>query len=213
MNNERILIFGDSYSTYSGYVPEGYAVYYPAENIPDVDGVEKTWWGMLTLETNSKIILNNSWSGSTVCNVGYSGDCSKTNSFIHRLEVLIESGFFAENVLTRVFVFGGTNDSWTGNACGEEQYSNWTQEDLKRVLPGYGYFIHRLLDVVPKEKIHIILNSELRENITDGIINICAHHDITCTRLTDIEKIGGHPTYKGMCAIKDQVLKNDCTPN
>lgn len=28
MNFGKVIIFGDSYSTYSGYIPEGYAVYY-----------------------------------------------------------------------------------------------------------------------------------------------------------------------------------------
>ena len=28
MNFGNVMIFGDSYSTYSGHIPEGYAVYY-----------------------------------------------------------------------------------------------------------------------------------------------------------------------------------------
>ncbi len=111
MKNENILIFGDSYSTYEGYIPEGYLFYYPREDQITVRDASKTWWKMLETETESKIVLNNSWSGSTICNTGYNGDCSKTNSFIFRLSQLIDGDFFKENNIDRVFVFGATNDS------------------------------------------------------------------------------------------------------
>ena len=94
MKNEKIMIFGDSYSTFEGYIPEGYAVYYPRADVTDVS---KTWWYMLAEETASEIVLNNSWSGSTICNTGYSGDCSKSSSFIFRLTKLIDEGFFRKN--------------------------------------------------------------------------------------------------------------------
>ncbi len=208
MYNEKIMIFGDSYSTYAGYIPKGYAVYYPHTNIPSVDDVSKTWWHMLASETGSKVILNNSWSGSTVCNTGYSGDCSKTSSFIFRLSQLIENGFFSENEIGRCFVFGGTNDSWSGNSCGELKFSDWTEDDLRSVLPGISFFAHKLLSVVDKEKIHFIINTELRAEISSGIEEICKHYGLKYTRLSEIEKINGHPDFKGMCEIKDQILKS-----
>ncbi len=208
MKNERILIFGDSYSTFKGYIPEGYAVYYPCEGHVTVDDVSKTWWQMLLTETDSKLILNNSWSGSTICNTGYSGDCSKTSSFICRLEKLIESGFFEKNELDRVFVFGGTNDSWSKNACGELMFDSWIADDLFRVLPGICYFTHKLLSVVSKEKVHIIINTGLGDEITNGLLGICEHYDLKYTKLHDIDKLSGHPTFAGMTAIKDQILSD-----
>ena len=82
----NVLIFGDSYSTYEGDIPEGYAVYYSGhrEKDPDISSVEKTWWGRLLSDTDSRLIQNNSWSGSTIGYTGYVGDCSKTSSFIYR---------------------------------------------------------------------------------------------------------------------------------
>ncbi len=208
MNQEKILIFGDSYSTYEGYIPEGYATYYPKTNELNVCDVTHTWWKMLAEETDSDIIMNNSWSGSTICNTGYSGDCSATSSFIHRLDVLIETGFFVKNKIDRIFVFGGTNDSWSGNLCGELKFSDWTVSDLKLILPGICFFIDKLQSVVSKEKIHIIINTELRDDICNGILDICKHYDINYTMLNHIEKIEGHPTYKGMIQIKNQILNN-----
>ncbi len=205
MKNESILIFGDSYSTYAGYIPVGYAVYYPSGEELGVLDVSQTWWHMLASETDSDILLNNSWSGSTICNTGYDGDCSATSSFIFRLSQLIDNGFFADNNIDRVLVFGGTNDSWTGNACANVMFADWTADDLFRVLPGISYFTHKLQTVVPADKIHFIINTELRPEISQGIADICDHYGISYTALTDIDKIWGHPTAKGMVQIKEQV--------
>ncbi len=208
MKNEKILIFGDSYSTYKGYVPERYPVYYPTESHPDVDDVSKTWWYMLASETKSEVVLNCSWSGSTICNTGYKGDCSRTSSFIYRLNQVIDSGFFTDSQVDRVFIFGGTNDSWTGNECGKIMFSDWTEADLRYILSGISFFIDKLQKFVSSDKFHFIINTELRPEVKSGIIEICNHYQIAFTELSDIDKVEGHPTYQGMSEIKRQVLDN-----
>ncbi len=207
MRNEKILIFGDSYSTFQGYIPEGYACYYPREANGSVNDVSQTWWHMLAAETDSEIVLNNSWSGSTICNTGYQGDCSKTSSFICRLEKLIDSGFFKENQIDRVLVLGGTNDAGTGNTRGKPKFSDWTEEDLRLVLPGVSYFMHRLSGVVAPERIHVILNSMcLCNGLLESFQEICAHCGLSSTVLPEIETKDGHPTVDGMKVIKNCVL-------
>ena len=97
MNFGKVLIFGDSYSTFEGYIPEGYAFYYPPSlsTRPSLPDVNFTWWKALINETASTLILNNSWSGSTMGYTGYNGaDTSKTSSFITRLRKLTLEGFF-----------------------------------------------------------------------------------------------------------------------
>ena len=96
----KVLIFGDSYSTYTGYVPEGYACYYPPTNLerPSLGGVNETWWHSLISETSSELILNDSWSVSTVVYYGYGrADTPKTSSFINRLNKMISNEFFEKN--------------------------------------------------------------------------------------------------------------------
>ena len=87
MNFKNTLIFGDSYSTYAGHIPEGYAVYYSGKRAtpPDLEDVSETWWHRLITETGSTLVRNDSWSGSTICYTGYNNtDCSETSSFICR---------------------------------------------------------------------------------------------------------------------------------
>ena len=108
LNN--VIIFGDSYSTYLGHIPQGYAVYYSGrrETPPDLEDVSQTWWHQVISEADGKLVQNNSWSGSTICYTGYGcTDRSKSSSFIYRLNKLADEGFFKKNKIDTVFVFGG----------------------------------------------------------------------------------------------------------
>ena len=41
MLNTKVSILGDSYSTFSGYIPQGYPSWYPTNTFTKV---ESTWW-------------------------------------------------------------------------------------------------------------------------------------------------------------------------
>ena len=60
MENKNIFIIGDSYSTYKGYIPEGYSCYYSNErtDAPIIKGVEKTWWKILAKENDLKFAVD-----------------------------------------------------------------------------------------------------------------------------------------------------------
>ena len=143
------IILGDSYSTFANYVPDGYEVYYFEEGRPetDVTKVSQTWWYQVVAEANLNLVLNNSWSGSTIGYTGYNNtDCSQSSSFIYRFNELIEQGFFDKNKVDTVFVFGGTNDSWSDAPLGTIKYENWENNDLYSVLPAICYFFKALKD-------------------------------------------------------------------
>ena len=59
---KKISILGDSISTYEGYVGSNPS-YYPSS---DVTSVDDTWWKQIIERLNGKLLVNNSWSGSTV---------------------------------------------------------------------------------------------------------------------------------------------------
>ena len=212
LNN--VLIFGDSYSTFGGYIPEGFRIYYDV--VPDKTGdinrgtdlndVTQTWWYQVIEQTGSTLIQNNSWSGSTVCYTGYEGDCSRTSSFIYRLEKLEQDGFFDDNKIDTVFIFGGTNDCWAGDLLGDVQLSDWKREDLFSFLPAYCYMLHRLKEILPDAEILCIGNCDLKDEFMAGIKDACAACGVKFIQLTDIEKISGHPTVAGMKQITGQIL-------
>ena len=108
MKNNTIIL-GDSYSTFASFIPDGYLSYYSENERPetDVTKVSQTWWFQVMEAANLNLVLNNSWSGSTIGYTGYNNsDCSESSSFIYRLKQLIEDGFFEKNEIHKVFVFG-----------------------------------------------------------------------------------------------------------
>ena len=209
MSNNTI-IFGDSYSTFEKFVPDGYAIYYSEKERPetDVTKVVQTWWHQVVTEADLNLILNNSWSGSTIGYTGYNNtDCSQSSSFIYRLNKLIEQGFFDENKIDTVFVFGGTNDSWADAPLGTIKYENWETDDLYSVLPAICYFLKILKDKLPKAEIYCLINTELKPEIAEGMRNACQMYGVTAISFDSIDKRCGHPTIKGMQDIKNTVLK------
>ena len=83
-----VAVLGDSYSTFDGYIPEGNAAWYfthpQGEN--DVVRVEDTWWHRFCAAGGYELVLNESWSGSTICNTGYDSVPCPTWSFIARMK-------------------------------------------------------------------------------------------------------------------------------
>ena len=205
----NVLIFGDSYSTFKGFVPHGFAIYYAEDQRLEsgVTQVSRTWWHQVVTEADLNLVLNNSWSGSTIGYTGYNNtDCSKTSSFIYRLKQLIENGFFTENKIDTVFVFGGTNDSWSNAPLGEIKYSDWEEDDLFFVLPAICYFLNLIKVTLPKAKIYCLINTEIKPEIDSCLKNACEKYGITPVAFHKIDKIHDHPTVQGMKDIKEQVL-------
>ncbi len=206
---KNALIIGDSYSTFRGYVPEGYEVYYAEELIRETDltRVCDTWWYQVMEEGGFHLLLNESWCGAPIGYRGYDGeDCSRTSSFIYRLRCMKEQGFFRDNEIHSVFVFGGTNDCWCQAPLGELQLAAWREEDLYFVLPALCCFFKELRDCVPDAQIYCLINNGLKPDITQGMLLACKHHNMIPVTFDHIDKMGDHPTIRGMKEIKTAVM-------
>ena len=167
----NVFILGDSYSTFEGYIPEGYIHYYSRADREetDVNAVGQTWWKKLLDDTESNLILNCSYSGTTVCNTGYDGEDYSDKSFVARLDKLIDGGFFKENNIDTFFIFGGTNDTWSGAPVGELMYDGWSKADLYNALPAFCYMLSRVKENV-SARVVVILNDILKDEITVGTL-------------------------------------------
>jgi len=158
----------------------------------------------LAAENNLNIVLNDSFSGSTICNT-VRETLTIESSFISRINKYIAENFFEENEINTMFIFGGTNDSWIGAPVGNLKYSDWTSDELNCVLPAFCYLIDRAKKVV--QDIIVIINTDLKEEITTGFIEACEKNEVKYLRLKDIDKENGHPTESGMKQISKQVTE------
>ena len=203
-----LSILSDSYSTFKKWIPEGYATWYSedgntAEN--DVPNVTYTWWWKLLKETGMSLLVNSSYSGSTVCNTGYSGADSSRSSFITRMKKDIGED---KNISCKpdvIIILGGTNDSWADSPIGNLKYDGWTDEDLKQFSPAFCYMLHYLKLWNPGCRIINVINEELKTEIESAMTEACTYNNVECLKLSGIEKQNGHPSINGMEAIKNQI--------
>ena len=206
------LIIGDSYSTYEGYIPKGYVAYYTPEGKgPEYPAtkmeLDQTWWRLMLAETKATLVENNSWSGSTIGYTGYEGrDCSMTSSFIYRYRQLRGEGFFEKNKIDTLFVFGGTNDSWSDAPLGEVKFDGFVEKDLYNVLPAICYFIKTLKAQLPDTRVIFIANCNIKEEIVSCMRAAAEKFGAELIELSGVDKLCGHPTPLGMKNICDQVI-------
>ncbi|MBQ9069816.1 MAG: hypothetical protein IJY23_00510 [Clostridia bacterium] len=203
----NVLIIGDSYSTFKGFNPDGYAYWYPqCESKPpktDVEKVSETWWHQLISETESNLILNESYSGSTVCST--ERESIPGTHFNLRADRMISNGFFKKNRIDTIFIFGGTNDSWIDSPIGDIKYDQITEDDIKMILPAFSALISKLKAASPNSRIIPLINCDIKNAVADGFEEICRHYELTYIKFETIDKLFGHPNRKGMKQIKDAV--------
>lgn len=205
----KVFILGDSYSTFEGYIPKEYAFYYSAisRNETDVVKVDDTWWYPMLLETNSTMVLNCSYSGTTICHTGYDGEDCSNRSFVARFDCLAESGFFKENKIDTFFLFGGTNDSWANSPLGELKYSDWTKEDMYSTFPAFCYLLDKIKLNLPDTNIICIINDYVKKTIIENFQTACDKYGVKWILLHNIDRHRGHPTIAGMKELKRQVIE------
>lgn len=203
----NLVILGDSYSTFSGYVPEDSLAWYSSEykENTDVFKVEETWWHRFVEKTGANLVRNQSASGSAICYTGWSG-YQPDYSFIGRFEKLINEGIFEDNHIDTLIFFGGTNDNWIPSPLGEIKHEKITDEDKKCVLPAICYLFDKIAKNLPGTQVIVLINDLLSDAIADTLENEAVRNGFKPLRLENIDKTDGHPNIKGMTQISEQLI-------
>jgi len=202
----RVTIFGDSYSTFEGWLtPDtNESWYFTADNPSrdknnDVTAVEQTWWWQVIDQMGMKLEKNNSYSGSTVGYYGYQNENYQPRSFNTRVADLGEPDIILSCCIT--------NDSWTGEKVGEYKYANWTENDMWYFRPAMARLCATLRLNYPCAKVYFILNTDLKPEHSESMRVICRHYGLPLIELHDIDKQDGHPSQKGHKAFAEQVIE------
>ncbi len=208
---DTFSIIGDSYSSFKGYMANANAAtWYPASDhnkndTNDVENVEQTWWYKFANNYNSRLLENNSWSGSTISYDGYSEglEDGKETSFIQRMSLLTTPQL--------ILIYGGTNDSWVAgdtkrdDFLGEYKYSDFSESDFIYFRPALAYLLDKLKHKHIGAKIIFMLNASLN-NIKESVNEICAHYEIGVCEVFNIDLAHSHPTENGMNSIAEQLI-------
>lgn len=148
---KTVSILGDSISTYQGWIPEGYACFYPDPD-NDIKDVSQTWWMQVIQNTGMRLLVNGSWSASTVC-----GDSRAENSGAgcssHRIVDLMGNTGTVPDV---ILVYMGINDFFhsidLGSFSGTATYRN--DHYIWDFTEGYELMLQKLQAVYPTSKIY-----------------------------------------------------------
>lgn len=203
----NFAVFGDSYSTFEGYIPENYLIWYgPTRNEQNgVLRVEQTWWYPIATAEGNHLVFNNSYSGSTICNTGYESRYCPDSSFVGRMKAFSGHG----EDLDTVFLLAGTNDTWANSPIGEPTDKAWdeyTDDELRTVLPATYCLLGYLRATLPKTRIVILINDYLKDPIKEALHRGGEEYRCDVIDLPDISRLGGHPTADGMREIREAIF-------
>lgn len=147
---KNISVFGDSISTFDGYNPDGYKIFYNEEKQcqAGLKQVTDTWWQTVIDFFGAKLLVNNSWSGSRVTKLpGYvemfpSACSDERTSSLHIGEIKPDC----------IFVFLGTND-WAFGARTGNETRNLVEDDNEVFEEAYDSMLKKLKVNYPKSEI------------------------------------------------------------
>jgi lysophospholipase L1-like esterase len=203
----KISILGDSISTYFGYVPQGNRSYYGEGGEhpeADIGSVDNTWWKKLAAYHGYEIEVNQSSSGSPVCNTGYHGSDATNVSYLRRMYNIGNPDV--------IVIFGGTNDWAAGVPIGNYKFNNWTADDLKTYRPAFAYMLDYLQTEHPDARIYVLVNTRIGDSVPLSTRMICQQYGVEYIDLPDYERNidGIHPGIQGhneiFEAINDTVV-------
>lgn len=202
-------ILGDSISTYTGYNPCGYAVFYDAEKCirNGLYSVSETWWNQVIRAYNGDLLVNDSFSGSRVSGLEFPSANSGQRILNLRKDeipdiILVYIGFndFGYDVPLKRKWFSNTNRL----LCFQDSYCIMLQR-LKTAYPNAIIVCGTLSKTFIKDKPDWKFPEERVGKIpfysyNDSIRRVCRKHKVALAELDHIvyETIdGSHPTKKG----------------
>ncbi|MDE6441378.1 MAG: hypothetical protein K2L12_01320 [Clostridia bacterium] len=136
----KISVLGDSISTYKGYNPSGYSVYYKDDKLYDneIESVNDTWWKQVIDGLGGELCVNNSYSGSLVSGKFDTSACSETRC----------SALHCETSPDIILVYMGTNDRGFDRGIGLDE-----PENIQKFYGAYRTMLRRIKNNYPSAKI------------------------------------------------------------
>lgn len=149
LNGKTFSILADSISTFNGYIPSGYATFYPRG---DVNVVDNTWWKMLESDTDMRLLKNCSWSGSTCTGISN----SLTSAFAGCSDLRIADLKTDEETPDIIICYIGINDWGTNKDLGQfDDTANIPAEgNITNFADAYMLMVDKIMKNYPKSMLY-----------------------------------------------------------
>lgn len=149
IKGKKVSIIGDSISTFNGYIPSGYAYFYPKGN---VTAVAQTWWHQVINELELTLLKNCSWSGSECYGDSTSTTSAAAGCSTKRINDLAD-GTTTPDI---IFCYIGINDFYNGVGLSE-----WTPEssipaeatNISNFTDAYVIMINKIRKTYPNARV------------------------------------------------------------
>lgn len=174
LDGKKISIYGDSISTYAGWIPEGNATYYTGTNC-GVSSVYQTWWKKLIDAFRLKLVVNNSWSGRAVSSIrdtlpAHATDAGYKESNILQLKY--------KNVIPDIIIIKlGINDFNSGAILGDYDGTTELPTNPTKFLDAYAIMLDRIMKNYPICDIYCCTLMQCERNGTSGFPEINSRGD------------------------------------
>jgi lysophospholipase L1-like esterase len=145
---KKISFLGDSITTFQGWIPEGYAYYYPRYGITDV---EQTWWKQLINVTGMELVKNCAWSGSKITGNAASTTSAAAGCSTKRINDLADGNKVPDIIIILISIndFGADVPlgTWDGGLLPEDS------TNVGNVSEAYALMVSKILKTYPHAEV------------------------------------------------------------
>jgi len=146
LKGKKISIYGDSISTYSGWIPTGNVTYYTGNNA-GVKNVNETWWKKVINALKLDLVVNNSWSGRAVSSIRDGQTGHETDAGYKESNVLqLKNGDVQPDI---IIVKLGINDFNNNALLGDYDGSTTLPTNPTKFLDAYAIMLNLIMTNFP----------------------------------------------------------------
>ncbi len=171
---KKLSILGDSISTFTGYIPENYSLFYPENGT--IFNVEETWWKQLLNQTGMVLCRNASYSGALCAGNTTDTQDARCGASDKRIADLMSTDGSSPDL---IIVFIGINDYLTDVPMGSFQGIDTLPGEgvVSTFCDGYGVMLRKVKNAYPNAAIYCctitetIAGDKQGEGVAPGINN------------------------------------------
>lgn len=174
LSGKKISIYGDSISTYTGWIPSGNATWYNGSN-GGVTSVAQTWWHEVIQAIGLELVVNNSWSGRAVSSCRDNTSGHETDAGYKEANILqLKNG----DVLPEIIIIKmGINDFIDGCELGTYDGSTALPTNPTKFLDAYAMMLNLIMTNYPLAKVYVCTLMACERNSPTGFPEINARGD------------------------------------
>ena len=147
---KKISIYGDSISTFSGYIPSGNVTWYTGSNC-GVAAVTDTWWKKTIDALGLTLLVNNSWSGRFACGYADTWTGRTTNAGYKQANIDVLGSSGTPDIIV---IMLGINDFNNEAPMGDYDGTTTLPTDPNTFTGGYAMMLDRIMTTYPLAQIY-----------------------------------------------------------